>query len=321
MRLRTVSCQEPGWRRIRSGRGFRYVDDQGRALSAADVDRVKALVIPPAWNEVWICPHERGHLQVVGTDEAGRRQYLYHPAWREKQDAAKFERVHDMARRLPGVRRKLRNAMTGDAAARETVMAAAVRLVDLGCFRLGSEESADEFGSHGLTTLERRHVRRENGAAVFEFVGKSGIEHEVRIDDAPVLRVLSALTRGRRPSSRLIATRDSGRWKPIAAEAVNAYLRETFDLDVSAKDLRTWHATETVAAALGSVERSDTGRGRARQVRAAVVEASELLGNTPTVARGSYVDPRVIDLFEDGVTIEPKRGEDALTRAVVALLD
>jgi len=321
VRLRTVSCQDPGWRRIRSGRGFRYVDERGDALPAEAVERVKALVIPPAWTDVWICPHERGHLQVVGTDDAGRRQYLYHPAWRQKRDEAKFDRVHEMARKLPGVRRKLRNALKGDPTARETVLAAAVRLVDLGCFRLGAEEYTHDYGSRGLTTLERRHLHRVNGQAVFDFVGKSGIEHEIRVDDAAVLRVLSALTRGRRPSSRLIAAREAGRWTPVGADEVNDYLRDVFDQDVTAKDLRTWHATVTVAAALGSAERASSARGRAKQVRAAVTEASELLGNTPAVARSAYVDPRVIDLFEDGVTIEPKRGEDALTRAVVELLD
>ena len=175
MRLRTVSCQGPGWTRARHGRGFRYLDEHGEPLAPADRERVRELVIPPAWTEVWICPHPRGHLQAVGTDEAGRRQYLYHPAWREQRDLEKFERVTELAGKLPGLRRKLRNrlrAEPGDGEAERTrELAAAVRLIDLGCFRPGSDAAAEEFGSHGLTTLERRHVRQEDGALVFRDAG------------------------------------------------------------------------------------------------------------------------------------------------------
>ena len=310
-RLRTVSPQEPGWRRIRCGRGFRYVDEKGVALGDDQVARVKALVIPPAWTDVWICSHERGHLQALGTDEAGRKQYLYHPAWREQRDAAKFDRVLEMARRLPGVRRRVKRALKGEPKDHRTVLAAAVRLVDLGCFRLGSESYADENGSYGLTTLERRHVRKDGDSRLFSFAAKSGVDQEIAVDDQAVVRVVDALTKGRRASSQLL---------PLSADEVNDHLRDLFDLDVTAKDFRTWHATVTVAAALASVKRAASRTGRAKQVRAAIIEASELLGNTPTIARSSYVDPRVIDLFEDGVTIEPSRSQDVLDREVVKLL-
>ncbi|HET7689469.1 MAG TPA: DNA topoisomerase IB [Nocardioidaceae bacterium] len=320
-RLRRVSCQDPGWKRIRSGRGFRYVDEAGRPLDDAAVQRVKDLVIPPAWSEVWICSDEKGHLQAVGTDDAGRRQYLYHPAWRERQDAAKFDRVLEMARELPRVRRRLRQDLKGAAVERPTVVAAAVRLVDLGCFRLGSEVYTDENGSYGLTTLERRHVRSSGESLVFAFVGKSGVEHDIRVDDAAVCRVVRAIASRRKPDSRLLAYREQARWRPVTATDINERIRELVGMDVTAKDFRTWHGTVMVADALSRQERASSRKARAKQVKTAVDAAADLLGNTPTVARSSYVDPRVIDLFEAGRTIEPKRGQDALDRAVVALLD
>jgi len=318
-RLRTVSPQDSGWRRIRCGRGFRYLDTAGRALSPDQVQRVKALVIPPAWTDVWICQWENGHLQAVGTDAAGRRQYLYHPDWRRKRDEAKFDRVLEMAAHLPDVRRTVKRQLEGEPTDRETVVAAAIRLVDLGCFRLGAEEYTDGNGSYGLTTLERRHVRRAGEERVFTFVAKAGIEQEVAVRDAAVARVVDALSR-RPPDARLLAAREGRHWRPIDPAEVNDRLRELFGLEVTAKDFRTWHATVTVAAALGSVDRASSHRGRDRQVRAAIGEAAELLGNTVAVARSSYVDPRVIDLFEDGRVIRPARSQDALDRAVVALL-
>ncbi len=320
-RLRTVSRNDPGWRRLRRGRGFQYVDDQGIPLADADVERVRALVIPPAWREVWICPLAHGHLQAVGTDEAGRLQYLYHPAWREQRDLEKFDRVLSMATRLPRVRRTLRVRL-GDAApaSRDAVLDAAVRLVDLGCFRLGSQVYLEENGSFGLTTLERRAMRRDGDIRLFTFVAKAAVEQEITIDDPLVIRVLDAIARGRRPSSRLLSYRDSARWRAVTSDEVNQRVGELFQMDVTAKDFRTWHATVTVALALADVEPHRTQRGRAGQVRAAVQEAADLLGNTPSVARSSYVDPRVIDLFEAGQTAGRPRTEDGRDRAVVALL-
>ena len=320
MRLRTVSCQGPGWRRVRHGRGFRYLDADGEALVPEQVDRVKELVIPPAWTDVWICPDERGHLQAVGTDAAGRRQYLYHSEWRRKRDEQKFDRAIELGRRLPQVRAPLEQQLLGDPAARETVIAAAVRLVDLGCFRLGSEMYAEENGSFGLTTLQVRHVRRDGAGRIFRFAGKSGVDHEIRIVDKALRSIIDALTEHRRADGRLLATREGRRWRPIDAGEVNGHIRELLELDVTAKDFRTWKATTTVARQLADVQRASSGSGRARQVREAIAQAAELLGNTLSVARSSYVDPRVIDLFEDGHTIGRVRSENGLDRAVVALL-
>jgi DNA topoisomerase IB len=306
---------------VRQGRGFRYLDSSGAPLPPEDVERIKALVIPPAWKDVWICPHPRGHLQAVGTDDAGRRQYLYHPHWRVLRDLEKFERVQQMALRLPALRRRLRRELRTSEEPRERVLAAAIRLIDLGCFRVGAEQYAEENGSHGLTTLERRHVRRHNGGFRFDFVGKGGIEHEVHVEDPDVCAVLDGLVRSRRGSDRLLAAKDGRRWKPVTPEEINEHLRALMGLDVTAKDFRTWHATVTVAVALAARPRGETAASRKRQVRAAIEEAAALLGNTPTVARTSYVDPRVLDLFDDGVVLDTvPRSQDGADKAVVRLL-
>ncbi|MCX6400713.1 MAG: DNA topoisomerase IB [Propionibacteriales bacterium] len=281
---------------------------------------MRALVIPPAWTEVWICPDERGHLQAVGTDDAGRRQYLYHPEWRRKRDAAKFDRAIELGRRLPHVRARLRADLEGEPTARETVLAAAVRIIDLACFRLGSDQYADEYGSYGLSTLELRHVGRSGDERTFAFVGKAGIDHEVGVSDPAVIRVVDALRRRRDPGARLLAAREGRRWRVIEAGEVNERIRELVGLEVTAKDFRTWRATVSVAADLAALERASSRTARDRQVRQAIVRASELLGNTPAVARSSYVDPRVIDLFDAGRCMTTARSEDGMDRAVVKLL-
>ncbi|MCZ4498974.1 MAG: hypothetical protein JWQ74_1527 [Marmoricola sp.] len=321
MRLRTVSQHDPGWRRVRSGRGFRYVDQAGAALAPPDADRVRALVIPPAWTDVWVCPDERGHLQAVGTDDAGRRQYLYHPVWREKRDIAKFDRVLTMARKLPGVRRRLLVDLSATGAPRTRVLAAGVRLVDLGCFRPGSDSYTEENGSRGLTTLDVGHVRRDGEGYAFEFTGKSGVEQDVRVVDPLVCAAVADITRRRRADARFLAVKEGREWVPVGADALNEYIRDLFGLEVTAKDFRTWHATVAAAVALARQERAASRTARARQVRTAVAEAADLLGNTPTVARSAYVHPRVIDLFEAGRTL-PKvpSSQDAADRAVVRLL-
>ncbi|HET6562315.1 MAG TPA: DNA topoisomerase IB [Marmoricola sp.] len=307
-RLRTVSTQDPGWRRVHHGRGHRYLDVDGTALGKEEVERVKALVIPPAWRDVWISPYPNAHLQAVGTDDAGRRQYLYHPAWRAKRDEAKFDRVIEMAAKLPDVRRRLRADLDPAELDRDTALAAAVRLVDLGCFRLGSDSYTEQNGSYGLTTLERRHVRRSGESRVFSFTGKSGVDHEICLTDPELCQVIDKLTLRRKPDARVLCAREGRRWVPLQAADINDHIRDLFGLEVTAKDFRTWHATVHVAIALGDSVLARTKpvvskTARSRTVRQAVVSASELLGNTPTVCRSSYVDPRVLDLYESDVTI------------------
>jgi DNA topoisomerase-1 len=329
-RLRTVSTRDPGWTRVRHGRGHRYLDVDGSPLGAQEVARVKALVIPPAWRDVWISPHPNAHLQAVGTDEAGRRQYLYHPVWRQKRDAAKFDRVLEMAVKLPDVRRRLRTDLSGwEQVDLTTALSAAVRLVDLGCFRLGSELSAETNGSYGLTTLERRHVTRDGSTRVFCFVGKSGVEHCITLTDPLMTAVVDAMSGRRRPEARLLSAKVGSKWVPVSPGDINEHIRDLFDMEVTAKDFRTWHATVHVAMAVASAGPATSQKKRKRVVREAIVSASELLGNTPTVCRSSYVDPRVIDLYESDTTIagaletldeDQDRARDQVDRAVVALL-
>ncbi|MGO4258197.1 DNA topoisomerase IB [Marmoricola sp. RAF53] len=325
MRLRRVSQHDRGWRRVRHGRGFRYLDENGEPLAPEDVERVRALVIPPAWTEVWICPHPRGHLQAVGTDGAGRRQYLYHPQWRSQRDLEKFDRVIDLGEKLPGLRRRLRRELSAEVGENGTertrVLALAVRLIDLGCFRPGSEQATAENETHGLTTLERRHVTCRNGTVTFRFVGKAEVDHEIVIEDPVVVEAVTRLRRTRRSDPRLLATRTGRRWHPVTPEEVNEHIRQLTGLDVTAKDFRTWHATVTVAAELARPPAPESARARKRRVNEALAEAADLLGNTPTVARSSYVDPRVLDLFESGTVLAPlPEGPDALDRAVARLL-
>jgi DNA topoisomerase IB len=329
-RLRTVSPNTKGWTRRRAGKGFVYLDAAGERLPAAEVERIRSLAIPPAWKDVWICPYANGHIQAVGTDDAGRRQYLYHPEWRIKRDQLKFDRVAAAARKLPRARREVLAHLGLDGMPLERASAAAVRLLDLGYFRIGSDAYADTNGSFGLTTLERRHVRSRNGRLVFSFTGKSGIEHSIEIDDADVLAALERMRRRRGGGDRLLAYQRSRFWTALDATAVNMYLRELLGGDLTAKDFRTWHATVLAATALAmSDEPGDTKRSRQRAIKAAVAEVAEYLGNTPTIAKNSYIDPRVIDLYEDGTTIaaaarkqyhSPDERQAALERAVLRML-
>jgi DNA topoisomerase I len=329
--LRRTSPDQPGWTRRRAGKGFVYLDEQGQRLTGDDAARCRALVIPPAWEDVWICPYPRGHLQAVGTDEAGRRQYIYHPSWVEQRSAEKYNRVLRFGRRLPRVRERVLADLASEEVSEEVGCAVAVRLLDLGYFRIGNDVYTDENGSFGLTTLERRHVRKERGIFVFEFVGKSGIEHRIEVDDQLVADPLDRMRRRRTPSdSCLLAYRAERGWRSLTPDAVNEYLREASGLDATAKDIRTWHATVLAAAALAEAPGPDASKtARKRAVTAAMREVADYLGNTPRLARSAYVDPRVIDAYEEGSTIRAavRRSYDdadqrqaALERAVLRLI-
>lgn len=329
-RLRTVSPNARGWTRRRAGKGFVYLGADGQRLPTEEVERIRSLAIPPAWKDVWICPYPSGHIQAVGTDDAGRRQYLYHPDWRVKRDQLKFDRVAEAARKLPRARREVLAHLGLDGMPLERASAAAVRLLDLGYFRIGSDAYTDANGSFGLTTLERRHVQCRGQRLVFSFTGKSGIEHTIEIEDDVVRAALDRMRRRRGGGDRLLAYQNSRRWTPLDAPTVNVYLRELLGGDLTAKDFRTWHATVLAATALAmSDEPGDTKRSRQRAVKAAVQEVADYLGNTPTIAKNSYIDPRVLDLYEDGTTIASvarKRHRSAdvrqaeLERAVLRML-
>jgi DNA topoisomerase IB len=274
-------------------------------------------VIPPAWRDVWICPLANGHLQAVGTDDAGRRQYHYHPDWRTKRDRAKHDRVLDVGTRLPRARARVSRYLALDGMPRERALAAAFRLLDLGLFRVGGEAYADENGSYGLATLERRHVHLDGGGVVFDYEAKSGQRHHVVVVDAAVRAVVAVLLRRQGGGEQLLAYRRGRRWHDVTSHDINEFVKEVVGGDVSAKDFRTWHATVVAAAALAeSVDAAPTKTARRRALRLAAERVSEQLGNTPAVARRSYVDPRVVDRFEAGETIAVKTAtaDDERTR-------
>ncbi|GAA4377212.1 DNA topoisomerase IB [Nocardioides caricicola] len=304
VRLRRTSPDQPGWSRRRAGRGFVYLDQHGDRLPEEDVQRIRDLVIPPAWTDVWITPYDNGHLQAVGTDDAGRRQYLYHPDWRARRDAEKFDRMLEFGKALTKARELVVLDLGREGMPLERACAAAVRLLDLGYFRIGNDVYADTNGSFGLTTLERRHVRRRQDRLVFQFVGKSGVEHRIEIDDATVIQAIDVMRRRRGSDLRLLAYKNGRGWRSILPDLVNEYVRTSTGLEVTAKDFRTWHATVLAAAALAeSEEPGQTKASRKRAVAGAMKEVASFLGNTPTLARSSYVDPRVIDAYEEGRTI------------------
>lgn len=329
-RLRRVSARMPGYTRRRRGKGFSYADEQGQPLPADEVERIKALVIPPAWTDVWICPIANGHLQATGLDAAGRRQYLYHPDWRIRRDRSKFDRITTAAGSLPTARKRIEADLSLDGMPLERAAATAVRLLDVGYFRIGNDAYTGTHGSFGLTTLERRHLRRRGDQLIFSFVGKSGISHTISVADQDALAALESMRRRRDDSPRLMAYRKGRGWHDLSAADVNEYLAELFGGELTAKDFRTWHATVIAAEVLAlSEEPGDSKASRTRAVRQAVLEVSAYLGNTPAVARSSYIDPRILDAYEAGNTIQTaaesrhrsaKARQTALEKAVLDLL-
>jgi DNA topoisomerase IB len=305
-RLRRSDPASPGILRRKTGRGFTYRDALGNSVTDAEtLDRIRDLVIPPAWTDVWVCPWPNGHIQAVGTDAAGRRQYLYHPAWRVHRDRVKFDRILDLGERLPGIRARLRELLAGRGYGRDRVLAAAVRMLDQGFFRVGGEVYAAENGSFGLATLRREHVEVVKGSLVFCYPAKSGVERLHAVADDDVVKVVRGLLKRDDPDPELLSWRDRRGWHDIRSPDINAFLCEVAEGDFSAKDFRTWHATVLMAVALAvshPVAGSPTARKRA--VTRGVKEVADYLGNTPSVCRASYIDPRVIDLFSDGITIQ-----------------
>jgi DNA topoisomerase I len=310
--LRRVRCTGPGISRRRKGRGFAYVHPNGQMVrDDATRDRIRSLAIPPAWKNVWICPDERGHLQAVGTDAAGRKQYLYHEEWRARRDRQKFDRALRLARRLPSMRKVCDRDIASRGLTRERALAGAVRLLDLGFFRIGSEAYTEENGSYGLATLRRSHVRVSGDEIHFDFAAKSGQRRIQTIRDPALARLTDSLLRRKGGGHELLAFRDGTAWRDIRSEDINAYLKDLADEEISAKDFRTWHATVLTAALLAGEEQGVTSvTSRKRVVSSVVKEVAEALGNTPAVCRASYIDPRVVDRFLDGETIALPRGRD-----------
>ncbi len=282
------------------------MDEEGRSVkSTDDLARIRELAIPPAWEDVWVCPDPLGHLQATGLDAAGRRQYLYHPRWREHRDRQKFERMITFAELLPGLRRRLAKRLrNADEPDRETVLAVAVRLLDIGLFRVGGEQYADEDHGIGLATVRKEHVRVQGDAVAFDYPGKGGLRRQQVIEDQATHDLLATLKRRRGGPDELLAYRDGRRWRDVRSDDINEYLKEHLGEDFSAKDFRTWNATVLAAVTLAVDGRDATTKtARKRAVNRSVKAVSELLGNTPAVARRSYIDPRVFDRYLSGWTI------------------
>jgi DNA topoisomerase-1 len=305
-RLRRADCSGPGITRKRAGSGFAYYDEAGVRIEQPEVlMRVRELGIPPAWKDVWICPHPDGHLQATGIDAAGRKQYRYHDAWRARRDAQKFDDMTRFARALPKLRAQVEASLQdSDDLTRERVLACAVRLLDRGFFRVGGEDYAVTNKSYGLATIRKEHVRLSGDTLLFDYPAKSGKRQVRAVVDPLVADTVARLKKRRGGTPELLAYKAGGRWVDIRSDDINEYLKDTTGEDISAKDFRTWGATVLAAVALAvSGEVSATKTGRKRAIARAVKEVAHYLGNTPAVARASYIDPRVFDRYRDGVTI------------------
>jgi DNA topoisomerase-1 len=335
-RLRRSDCAAPGISRRRRGRGFEYRDPAGERIDDPEVlRRIAELTIPPAWREVWICMDALGHLQATGLDAASRKQYLYHDRWRAHRDRLKFDSMLAFGAALPSLRRRVRRDLAGEGPSHARVLACAVRLLDLGFFRIGSEGYAEQNDSYGLTTIQKRHVSIKEQEVVFDYRAKSGQRRIQAIADPDALELLGELKRRRGGGDKLLAWREARRWREIHAEDVNSYIKSAGAGEFSAKDFRTWNATVLAAIALAAHSHDPRSRAaRRRAIGESIKTVAAYLGNTPTVCRASYVDPRVIDSFQAGRTIAPlierlpdgpdmanERTRGSIETAVLELLD
>ncbi|OBI33318.1 DNA topoisomerase [Mycobacterium sp. E1386] len=304
MRLRRSVLSKPGIARKRRGKGFAYYGPDGELVSDPEtLQRIKDLVIPPAWKNVWISPHPNGHIQAVGVDAAGRRQYLYHTAWQQERAEEKFDRVLELSTRLPQWRAVIAKDLNRSGLTRKRVLALALRLLDRGYFRAGGEQYAEEHESYGLATLLCDHVVVRRDAVAFDFPAKSGVRRTVEIEDPEVVRAVRALMRRPNRTERLLVCRTASGWVEVRSDDLNARFKELVGDEYTVKDLRTWHGTVLAATAFADADPAVSRRVAKRVESAVMKEVAEELGNTPAVARGSYVDPRVVNGYEQGLTI------------------
>jgi DNA topoisomerase-1 len=297
--LRYTSDSQQGFRRILRGKHFVFRDTRGRAIRDAQViQRIRKLAIPPAYRDVWICPHANGHLQATGRDARGRKQYRYHPRWREQRDATKFDRMLEFGRALPRIRRRVARDLRSGGLPKEKVLATIVRLLECTLIRVGNEEYARTNGSFGLTTLRDRHVELKSGALVLEFRGKSGIEQRALVSDRRVARIVRDCRDI--PGQELFQWLDeSGERRPVGSSDVNDYLREASGGFFTAKDFRTWFATLEALTLLRKARPGSTKEAK-QQVLATVKAVAEKLGNTPAICRKCYIHPAVLSAHEAG---------------------
>lgn len=303
-RLRRSDSSTRGYSRRRSGRGFGYFDPSNVKVDDPVLKaRFAAIAIPPAWTDVWICPYPNGHIQATGVDAAGRRQYIYHPYWREKKDRVKFDRALELAATLPSARGQVTRALRTDGFTRERALAAAFRMLDTGSLRIGSERYADVNGSHGLSTLLCSHVTVHGDTVTLRFPAKSGQLWESDITDPDLARYLRQRLRAK-GNDVVLGWDADGSWHPLSAADINAFVKERTGAAFSAKDFRTLRGSVAAAESLAKSGPQPSQRARTMAIAHAMTDAAAVLGNTAAIARKSYVDPRIIDQYIQGETID-----------------
>ena len=319
--LRYSADTEPGISRVMHDGVAAYLHASGRPVrDPPTLRRVGALVIPPAWTDVWICASANGHLQATGRDARWRKQYLYHPVWIAERDSNKFEALGGFAAALPRIRRAVRRDLAAPTLSKERVLAAVVQLMDRTFVRVGGERYRRENGSFGLTTLRNRHAKANGAIVSLDFRGKSGKRHQVQLEDARVAKVIRRCLD--LPGQVLFQYQDADELRQVSAQDVNEYLRGISGATITSKDFRTWGATVRVAARLLETNRADSRAEMRRQAREAVKEAAKVLGNTPAVCKRSYVAPAVFAHYEAGTRLlaRPIRGMRKAECLVAAML-
>lgn len=313
----------PGITRRGAGKGFAYRDPKGARVHDRDtLERIHTLAIPPAWTEVWISPNPRGHIQAVGRDARGRKQYRYHDRWNAGRAETKYGHLPAFGRALPKLRDRVEHDLSLRGPSREKVLATAVRLLEISLIRVGNKEYARQNHSFGLTTLHKRHIEVDGAALMFHFIGKSGVEQRVSVRDRRLARLVRGLEE--LPGQRLFKYRnESGDLAPIESADVNAYIRETMGEDFSAKDFRTWAATVSAARALCLEPPPEFAAAAKRAAMRAIKAVAAILGNTPTVSRASYIHPAVLEAFAEGRLAEalPNPESTRFERAMIAFLE
>jgi DNA topoisomerase-1 len=319
--LSYVSTDAPGLTRRRAGKGFSYRDADGHLVSdGATLARIRSLAIPPAWTRVWICDDPNGHIQALGQDQRGRRQYRYHPRFREVRDGLKFEHMIAFAEALPELRRRVAARMAAPGLGREKVLATVIHLLETTMIRVGNEAYAKETKSYGLTTLLNRHVKIEGAELKFHFKGKSGKIWRLGVHDRRIARIVRSCQE--LPGQHLFQYLDeSGRRQAVTSADVNAYLKEISGADITAKDFRTWTGTVLVAKALAELETADSQARAKKNVTRAIERVSAMLGNTPTICRKCYVHPEIVSAYLDGgLLLEVEKAIDARLREALETL-
>lgn len=323
-RLRYVSDNTPGIERVKNGRGFKFVRRGKVVRDAKTLRRIRALVIPPAWRDVWICPHANGHIQCTGRDERGRKQYLYHARWEEKRDEAKYDHMREFAAALPKIRKAVRRDLAAKGMTKQKVAAVVVKLLEESQIRVGNDEYAKQNGSFGLTTLQDRHAKIRSGKVQFRFRGKSGQWHDIGVENARLAKLVRACQD--LPGQQLFQyLDDDGKARGITSTDINAYLHDVAGDGFTAKDFRTWAGTVQAAKALCKRGCEKAEKAIKSAIVEAVREVAATLGNTVAVCRKCYIHPKIFDAYQAGkvLPVRGKRSRGGLSaeeRAVLQLI-